>query len=364
VVAPHRKYFEPGGGAGSAGYRLWNVKPQGYAALQEILRRLESLPGVEKAAAINYLPFAGGSTSWGMDFQIEGEAPGAPWQQRYALRRLITPGYFRALGIPLLQGRPFDDRDTAASPRVVIINEAMARQFWPEGAVGRRLRLREGLGNEYGWYEIVGVSRDARQDPVEKWKFHTYVPYSQPQLAFQQGLSFVVRAAGDPARLASAMRQVAREVDPEVAVEELSTMDQVVGRALGPWRAPLLLLELFAGIGGVLAMVGIYGVVSCAVTRRTREIRIRVALGAQGADVVRLILRRSVLLTAAGLGLGLAGALALTRLLSTQLFGITPTDPATFAVPAAVLASVALLASYLPARRATRVDPVTALRHE
>jgi putative ABC transport system permease protein len=353
------------------GQQIWSIRPHAVAFFEEIQRRLEALPGVAAAGATNNLPVSRGA--WGLRFQVEGGPLLARRDQPSAYHLGVTPSYFSALRIAVIQGRVFTDRDAESAPPVAIINEGLARQYFPnENAVGRRLRLRDGNLGPERWVEIVGVTAGSRHYTVRDEDDKViYTPFRQRpadwidwQIGFRQGMSYVVRFQGDPAGLAPAVQQVVRGLDPTVPVESFSTMESLVERSSKPLRSAMWLLGLFAATALVLSAVGIYGVVAYAVERRTREIGIRIALGAQARDVVRMFLRQGLFLTLAGLVLGVAGALAATRVLSSVLYGIKPTDPATFAVVAAFFTAVALAASWLPARRAARVDPMTTLRHE
>jgi predicted permease len=327
------------------------------AFVQETLRRVEALPGVKSAAATINLPLVG---TWGMGYSVVGH-DNAPLQ--IADNANVTPGYFRAMGIPVLRGRDFSDRDTADGPKVVVISEALARKHFPdENPLGQRI-------NAGGEREVVGVVADVRTASLDAPAPPT-VYYSHLQGAANR-LSLVVRAAGGSALgstvgLASAIRREVRALDPTLPIYAVSTMEEQIARSSAVFlrRSPLVLIAAFAAAALALAVVGIYGVISYSVTQRTRELGIRIALGATPAAVRRMVVRQGLAIAAAGLALGLAGAAALTRLMRSLLYGVTPTDPVTFAGVAAVLVGIAVLASYLPARRATRVDPILALRAE
>jgi putative ABC transport system permease protein len=272
----------------------------------------------------------------------------------------VTPAYFDTMQIPLKAGRGFTEQDTNDAPKVVIVNETMARQLWPgESPVGRKIWV---------WYdekfprEIVGVVGDTRASLDTEAESQMYVPFAQD--AGWGSLSLVVRTKGEPTALAGAVRNAVKAVDKGLVIYNGKTLDDVVAVAAAPRRAPMLLLSSFAGVAMLLAMLGIYGVTAYYVTQRTREIGVRIALGAQMKDVLKLVLTRGVIFAFVGIGIGVAGALGLTRYLTTLLFGVHPIDLMTFVLVAAILIVVALLACVIPARKAAKVDPLVALRYE
>jgi putative ABC transport system permease protein len=273
---------------------------------------------------------------------------------------VITPDYFQTLQIPVKQGRAFTDYDNSQSAKVVIVNETMARQQWPgESPIGKRFSI---WRDEKFSREVVGVVGDTKASLDKEGEQQMYVPYAQD--ATWGSLSLVVRTNGDPSALAGSVREALRSVDKGIATYNLKTMNDVVSISAAPRRLPMLLLSAFAGVAMLLAMLGIYGITSYYVTQRTHEIGVRMALGAQIADVLKLVLRRAMLLAVVGIVLGVAGAALVTRYLSSLLFGVQPIDAITFAAVGLGLVLVALVASLIPARRATRVDPLTALRYE
>ena len=352
--------------------RLRKIKPQQEVFIQRLIERLESLPGVHSAAATNFLPLDGWSQA--RQFRIAGRPslPGGA-QQPWAEYRIVSPKYFQAMGIPLLKGRPFTGQDTKGAPGVVIINETMARRFWPnENPVGRHLSITDYGGLDEKPCEIVGVAGDVRQYSLARAPIpEMYIPFPQQpriyQSYFDRGrltLSFVVRAASNPEALSTAVERAVREVDPDQPVYKIAPMEQVLANLVSGHRFYMSLLGLFSLLGLALAAVGIYGVTSYSVAQRTHEIGVRRALGAQKSDVLKLVVRQGMILTLIGLVLGLAGAVAATRVLSSLLYGVKPTDPLTFAGVALLFAAAALAASYIPARRATQVDPIIALRYE
>jgi putative ABC transport system permease protein len=272
----------------------------------------------------------------------------------------VSPNYFHTLRIPLISGREFTTYDDDSAPRVVIVNEAFARRFFgKEDPVGRRI----GLGGPPPTpYSIIGVVRNTRHLPLTiEPSAELYTSYLQEPADFMR---LIVRSTSDPASLASAVRARVQEVDRNQAVHDVATMEQRFSTAVAPQRFSALVMAIFAGMAVVLAAVGVYGVMAYSVSRRTHEIGIRIALGAQQRDVMKLILGRGLSLVVFGISVGIAGALALTRFLTSLLYGIKPRDPMTFIAVSVVLIGVALIASYIPARRAVTIDPMRALRHE
>jgi predicted permease len=278
-----------------------------------------------------------------------------------ALSRSITPGYFAAMGIPLLAGRALADSDTAQSAPVVVVSQTLARRFWPSGgAVGGRLAIDLASGARVA--EIVGVVGDTKAEGIDGEEWPTiFTPY--PQLP-SAAMTLTVRTAGPPLALASAVTGEVHRLDPDQPVADLRPMEEVVNLALAGARFNTVLLMSFAGVAFLLAAVGIYGVISYDVSQRTNEIGIRMALGAQPADVRRLIVGQGARLAVYGIGAGLLGAGLVTRFMRTMLFGVHPADAWTYAAISILLALVALGASFGPSRRAMALDPVTALRHE
>ncbi|HWT02781.1 MAG TPA: ABC transporter permease [Pyrinomonadaceae bacterium] len=327
------------------------------AAYQQVLRRVAALPGVEAAGAASLLPL-GGRDSYNV-FQIEGRAPFAAGQGPNVRSQVVSPDYFRAMGIQLRRGRSFTEGDTKDSRQVVIINEAFARRhFSGEDPVAERLVI----GDEPP-REIVGVVGSVRHRGLEEEpQPEFYVSYLQ---APRSRLSLVVRAASiDPAKLADAVRGAVREVEKDQLVGEVRTMDTLVAHSVAPRRFQMLLMGSFAAVALLLAGVGIYGVMAYAVTQRRHEIGVRLALGAQRGDVIRLVVRQGMTPALLGAGIGLIGAFAGTRVIESLLYGVSAGDPLVFAGVSVLLLLTALLACYLPARRATGIDPAIALRHE
>ncbi|HEY6292263.1 MAG TPA: ABC transporter permease [Terriglobia bacterium] len=336
----------------------YQTEAQMKAFLAAVLERVRALPGVKGAGTGFGVPLGSGGILAG-DFEIEGQL--VPAHGNYASKQVVSPGYLQALGIPLLEGREFSENDTATSRPVAIVNHDFARRFWPGGhAVGHRIRP---FGS---WYTIVGVVGDVRQwGLAQDAPLAIDLPYSQsPQPFFLSAATLVVRTPSDPLAMANAVRQEVQVVDPEMPVFDVTSMEQLVYRSVAEPRFDTLLLGSFAALALILASVGIYGVVSYSVTQRTHEIGIRMALGAERIDVLKPVVSEGLGLTLAGVGIGLIGALILTRFLANLLYGVRPTDLVTFVAVSMVLTGVAAFASYVPARRATRIDPMVALRYE
>jgi putative ABC transport system permease protein len=276
--------------------------------------------------------------------------------------RVVGPGYFRVMDIRLLQGRDFIEADGPDSTAVVIINEALARRFWPnESPIGQRIR-RGGLDGFGPWYMILGVVSNARTFGIDSDpRPEIFIPHAQFRLP---QMTLVARTAGDPSQHVNAIRAQIRAVNRNIPITGVQTMEQLLSRSVAARRFTMALLSVFAGLALILAAVGIFGVMSYAVTERTREIGIRMALGARAGDVVKVIVRQGMRLALIGIVLGLAASFALAPLMQSLLFGVSPTDPVTFIVLAFLLAAVALAACHLPARRAAKVDPMVTLRYE
>ena len=323
----------------------------------QAVERMEHLPGVTSVGAISWQLMGLGSAT---SFRLGDRPAPAAGEEPTGEVRMVTPGWFRTMSVPLLRGRTFASQDSERAPVVVVINETAARQFWPGGdPLGKHILM--------DWYrdmdaEIIGVVGDVRLTALKQPPRATlYWAVDQVPNAF---MTFMIRSSGDPTRLAGAVRAVIASIDPEQPVAKMQTMEQVVAESLNQPRFTSLLLAIFAGIALTLAIVGIYGVLFYNVSQRTHEIGIRMALGARKFDVLKMILGHGMALTLLGVGIGLGLALAVSKYLQKLLFEIQPTDPMTYAGVAALLATVALVACYIPARRATRVDPMVALRYE
>ncbi len=325
--------------------------------LQQVAERVRTLPGVKSASWAADVPLSGDYD--GLSFSIGGR-PDPPGKRREASFNVVGPGYLQTLGIPLLRGRNFSDRDTEATPRVAMINQAMVRRFWPdEDPLGKPITT----DNKY-FFSIVGVVGDVRQlGQASETNPEVYLSYLQDPVDWPYR-TLVVRSEGAPLKLVGLVEQAVWSVNKDQPISNIRTLEQVLADSVAQPRIFSLLLGVFAGLALVLASVGIYGVVSYSVTQRTHEVGVRLALGAEQVDVLRLVVGQGMLLTAIGLGIGLAGALAMTRFLARFLYGVGPTDPITFVLVAMTLFMVALLACYIPARRATKVDPMVALRYE
>jgi putative ABC transport system permease protein len=334
----------------------YTTKAQVSSFYQQLLDRVRGLPGVQAAELTRVVPFSGNGV--GGPFTVEGHEPGPGEVAKDAWLRSVTPGYFAALGLPVKTGRAFQSSDTETSMPVAIVDEKLARMYWPNGdPTGKRIRIGGGT-----WMTIVGVVPSVKNRKLdENTKPYVYQPATQ---WVSRDMSLVVRATSDPAALIPAIRQQLASLDPELPLAEVSTIEQALARTLVTKRLTNLLFASFAATALLLALIGIYGVMSLNVGSRINEFGIRMALGAQGGDVLKLVIGQGMKLTLVGVLIGLGGALALTRLLKTLLFGVSATDPLTFALIALLLALVALLACWIPARRATMVDPLVALRYE
>lgn len=337
---------------------------------REVLRRLEAVPGVTAVGAVNHLPLVG--DSWGFRVWAEGAPIPDHGKEMNATFRASWPGYFQALGARLVQGRDFTVRDDAKAEGVVLINEALAQRFWPEGnAVGQRLSTADPRHTPR-WLTVVGIVADVKQESwAEPARPEFYRPIlQQPAWFFAETngafayLSFVVRTSGDPAALANTVRETVWSLDRELPVSNVTTLDQVAAAAVAQPRLQLLLVGVFAVVALILAAVGLYGVMAYVVAQRTTELGVRLALGAQRGDVLRLVLRSGLQLALGGVALGLIVALSVTRGLASLLHGVSPFDPVTLAGATVVLLLVATAATLLPAWRASRVDPLVALRNE
>jgi putative ABC transport system permease protein len=363
VSLPEKKYKSP------------EQQEQFYARLLDGMR---SAPGVEAAAAATGLPL--GNNGWQTSFVVDGRPRPSRDQTPLMEACLVTPDYFRAMNIPLKRGRFFNDHDDRsalvgkdlskynevekqlAALNTVIIDEEFARRYWPaEDPIGKRIAL--GSEEHPNLLTVVGVVGRVKMEGLsqDSNRVQGYFPYAQIP---NNDMTVILKAAGDPNQLIAAVRQQVKAIDPDQPIYSIRTMDDIRAESVAPERLNLTLLSIFAGIALVLAIVGIYGVMSYSVTQRTHEIGIRMAIGAQPRDVFRMVIRQGMMLALIGVGFGLVGAFALTRLMASMLFGVEPTDPVTFTAIAVLLTGVALVACYVPGRRATKVDPVISLRYE
>ncbi|HET9307343.1 MAG TPA: ABC transporter permease [Candidatus Sulfotelmatobacter sp.] len=328
---------------------------------QQSLERLQAIPGVISAGSVFGLPL--GDMLIRGDFVVESQP--APPPDASPAKILVGGDYFNAIGIPLLAGRTFNLHDSPTAPPVVVISQSLARRFWPnQDPIGRRLKL--GFSHD-PWCTVIGVVGDVRQfDLQDESALALYIPYAQAPIPFlMQSLALVVRyRSDDPSATASAARHAIAAVDPDLPLFDISSMEQLVYRSLSEPRFNTFLLGLFAALALLLAALGTYGVMSCVVTARTREIGVRIALGASQQDVLRQILARVMMLAAIGLSAGLLGSALVSRFLENQLYHVQPSDIGTYVVVSILMLFAALLAGYLPARRASKVDPMVALRYE
>jgi len=331
----------------------------------QLMQKLEALPGVMSVGAINHLPLAG--DIWTFDFTVEGLPTPPPGQEPSAAYRIISPRYFGTMGTPLMRGRAFDAHDVEGEPMVAIISEAMARRNWPnQDPIGKRFKMGH-ADSTNPWLTVAGVARNVKQSEwAEEPGPELYLPYLQHPEYFSghasSYMTFVVRTTGDPAALASAFRHEVAAFDRNLPVSNMATLEAVVSDAQWRPRFNMLLLSIFAATALALAVVGIFGVISYAVAQRTREIGIRMALGAKPGDVLALVVKQGLGLALAGVAIGLSAAAVVTRGMSSLLYGISATDPLAFAGVSVVLIAAALTATYLPARRAAKVDPMISLR--
>jgi putative ABC transport system permease protein len=325
---------------------------------EQTLDRLSAIPGVMAVGATSHLPLTG--YNLGGSLRVEGRPKQEDGKDIAAPIGAVSPDYFRAMGIRLLAGRLFNDRDDSDAPSVAVLSESLARELFPdEDAIGKRLFV---AGSGADLSTIIGVVGDIRHKGLDSQiDWAVYLSYRQTP---RPSMAVVLRSAVTPTSLAKALREMVREVDPTLPVYQVMTMNERLSNSVSARRLNLTLLGSFAALALILAAIGVYGVISYVVTGRTHEIGIRMALGAQGTDVLKLFLGQGMSLVLIGVGLGLLGALALTRLMTSLLFVVTPDDPLTFASVAMLLSLIALLACYVPARKAANVDPLVALRHE
>jgi putative ABC transport system permease protein len=337
----------------------YKEEAQRYAFYDELVQRAQQVPGVQSAAIVNYLPLGGANSS--SSFLVEGVPEPPPGQEYGGRYRVCSPEYFQTMGITLLKGRGFTAADKAGSPLVIIVNETLAKKHWPNGdAVGKRIRF-NGPIERNPWMQVVGIVQDVRHDLNIPVTPDYFLPHAQDSW---NAMILVARTSVDPTTVAAALRQQVWAIDKDQPVFDVRTMEEVRSISVALYSFSSVTLGIFAFIALLLASVGIYGVMAFAVTQRTQEIGIRMALGARRGDVLKLVIRHGMLLALIGVVIGLAGAWGITRLISGLLVGVSSTDFLTFTVVTFSLLLAALLACYLPARRATKVDPLVALRFE
>jgi predicted permease len=337
---------------------------------QQLLERIKGLPGVESVGATQALPL---SESGGVrPYLIEGRPVPEPGKEPLAQYRIVTPDYFRTMGIKLLRGREFVPEDTEQAPGAIIVNETFARRNWPgEDPVGRRVRHGADPAQNPS-LTVVGVVDNVRHfglgteaDPEMYWAHAQVSLLNRPTLErWKRSMTLVARTSSDPANLVGAVRREVLSLDKDLPIYNVKTLEERLDKSLARPRFNTLLLAVFAAVALMLAAVGLYGVMYYSVTQRTHEIGLRMALGAQASDILRLVVGQGMALALAGVIIGVAAAFAVTRVMSSLLFGVEATDPATFAIISLLLIIVALVASYIPARRATKVDPMVVLRYE
>jgi putative ABC transport system permease protein len=334
--------------------------PQVIALYQQVLDRVRNLPGVESVGSVSHLPLSGAYTSGTVT--VENPPIDSPPASFEADRRAISPDYFNSMKIALVRGRPFDEGDKADGPGVAIIDETFARRFWPdEDPLGKRMRL-GGNQSTFPWLTIVGVTANVKHYGLDSQGRETvYLPYTQAA-PIARSMFLTVRTARDPQSLAGALRREVWAVNPDQPISSIRPMEELVYGSVAQPRFSMLLLGSFAAVALILAAVGVYGVMNYSVTQRTHEIGIRMALGAQTLDVVRLVVGQGLLLAGIGVTIGAGLAFALMRLMSTLLYGVTAADPGTFVGVSLMLAGIAVVASFIPARKATRIDPMAAVR--
>lgn len=340
-------------------FAKYKEEPQRAAFYSDLVQRVKTLPGVQSAAVVNYIPLGGSNSS--DSFLIEGVPEPPPGQENDGRYRVCTPDYFQTMGISILKGRGFNDQDISGSKPVIIVNETLARRYWPNGdALGKRIRFYGPL-DKAPWMEIVGITQDVKHELNLPVTPDYYLPHAQDPW---NAMVLVARTSVDPGSMAASIRQQVSGIDKDQPVFDVRTMHEVRAISVAVYSFGSIMMGIFAIVALVLAAIGIYGVMAFAVTQRTQEIGIRMALGARARDVLKLVVKTGMWLAIIGVIAGLAGAFAITRLMASLLFGVTPTDAVTFALVTAGLLLVALLACYIPARRATKVDPLVALRYE
>jgi len=329
------------------------------AFFTDLVQRVKTVPGVQSAAVVNYLPLGGANAS--DVFLVEGQPEPKAGQENIGRYRVCTPDYFQTMGIPILKGRPFTDQDRAGSKPVIIVNETLARRYWPNGdALGKRMRF-SGPLDKAPWMEVVGIAQDVKHELNLAVTPDYYTPHAQDPW---NAMVLVARTTAEPGSMAGPIRQQVLAIDKDQPVYGVYTMNEVRAISVTLYTFAFATMAIFATVALLLASIGIYGVMAFAVTQRTQEIGIRMALGARAADVLKLVVTNGMSLAVIGVVAGLVGAFGITRLMASLLFNVSPTDLVTFALVTVGLLLVALIACYIPARRATKVDPLVALRYE
>jgi predicted permease len=337
----------------------YKERPQRAAFFADLVQRVQQIPGVASAAVVNHLPLGGSNSS--NSFLVEGVPEPPPGQEFDGRYRVVSPNYFQTMGISLLKGRNLDEHDQPGAQPVVIVNETMAKKYWPNGdAIGQRMRF-TGPPQENPWMQVVGIVQDVKHEMNLPITSDYFVPHAQDPW---QSMVLVAKTKVEPAAMAAPIREQVWSIDKDQPVFDVKTMREVRAISLALHSFSSVTLSIFAGVALLLSAIGIYGVMFYAVTQRTQEIGIRMALGARAFDVLKLIIKNGMSLALIGVVAGLAGAYGITRMLSSLLFGVSPTDFLTFGLVTFGLLMVALLACYIPARRATKVDPLVALRYE
>jgi putative ABC transport system permease protein len=345
----------------SVSSQKYNEGTQAAEFYERTLERVKALPGVESAGAASVLPLTGKDST--QVIAIEGATASQKIATFQAQYRTVTSGYFSTMKIPLVMGRYFTERDGAESPKAAIINEDFAKRLWPGlNPLGRRLNLITDAHMGKPWATIVGIVGETKDAGLDtRAAVQVYLPNAQRP---QKSMAIVVRTSGEPLQTAGGLRAAVWSIDSEQPVASIRAMDQILQLSLARPRFNMTLLSVFAALATLLGAIGIYGLMSYAVSQRTQEIGIRAALGARREDIARMVVGQGLRVVLVGVALGLLGAFATTRLMRTLLFGVTPTDAVTFALVPLLIVAVAMLACYLPVRRATRIDPLIALRYE
>jgi predicted permease len=331
------------------------------AALERVEQAIAAVPGVTSVGGTSVLPF-GGSWSTG-SFSVEGYQTPANTPGPWGDQRVVTPGFLPTLGTPLVKGRQFTEQDATGAPAVVIVDEEMVHRYWPkDDPIGKRITFNNLTDSSITWINVVGVVGHTMHEGLDGGRrVQLYFPLRQAAIP---GMAFTVRSKGNPTALVPQIKAAIKGVDPDLPMAGVNLMDDLIEGSTGPRRFSMVLLAIFSSLAGALAAIGLYGVMSFTVTQRSRELGVRLALGAGTTDVLRLVLNQGMRLAVVGVGIGLTAALILSRVLRSMLFNVSATDPLTFVSIPLLLMGVTLLATWLPARRATRVDPVVVLRDE